>query len=208
MKLACGVNLPARLVIIKSTEMYSNGEFVEYSSLDIMQMMGRAGRPQFDNMGVAIIMTKDEKKEKYENLICGEEIIESSLHQNLIEHFNAEIVLETITNTKSAIEWLKSTFLAIRLSKNPEYYKILNSRETRSVQQLLESLVSQTVDTLSKYKLIRAISGRLEKSNLGETMAKFYLKLNAMKEIVAMKLPASIKSIIETISRVKIFAEN
>lgn len=40
--LACGVNLPAHLVIIKSTEGYSDAGFSEYSELDIFQMMGRA----------------------------------------------------------------------------------------------------------------------------------------------------------------------
>jgi ATP-dependent DNA helicase HFM1/MER3 len=40
--LACGVNLPAHLVIIKSTKMYSSTGFTEYSELDILQMIGRA----------------------------------------------------------------------------------------------------------------------------------------------------------------------
>jgi ATP-dependent DNA helicase HFM1/MER3 len=44
--LAVGVNLPAHLVIIKGTVMYNGKEMTEYSELDIMQMLGRAGRPQ------------------------------------------------------------------------------------------------------------------------------------------------------------------
>jgi ATP-dependent DNA helicase HFM1/MER3 len=51
-----------------------------------MQMLGRAGRPQFDDSGVAVIMTRKEKKEKYEKLMCGKEKLESCLHLNLIEH--------------------------------------------------------------------------------------------------------------------------
>ncbi|KII66859.1 hypothetical protein RF11_05992 [Thelohanellus kitauei] len=41
------VNLPAHLVIIKSTFQYVNGKIEEYSSTQINQMIGRAGRPQF-----------------------------------------------------------------------------------------------------------------------------------------------------------------
>lgn len=41
-----GVNLPAHLVVIKSTMHYSGGMFEEYSETDILQMIGRAGRPQ------------------------------------------------------------------------------------------------------------------------------------------------------------------
>ena len=44
--LAIGVNFPAHLVIIKSTMCYSNQSFVEYSATQILQMIGRAGRPQ------------------------------------------------------------------------------------------------------------------------------------------------------------------
>ena len=40
--LAVGVNLPAHTVIIKGVETWDNGEWHEYSDLDIMQMMGRA----------------------------------------------------------------------------------------------------------------------------------------------------------------------
>ena len=48
--LAWGVNLPAHTVIIKGTQLYDpqKGSFVELSMLDVMQMFGRAGRPQFD----------------------------------------------------------------------------------------------------------------------------------------------------------------
>lgn len=40
------VNLPAHLVIIKSTAHYVMGVFQEYSETQILQMIGRAGRPQ------------------------------------------------------------------------------------------------------------------------------------------------------------------
>lgn len=41
-----GVNLPAHLVVIKSTMHYVGGSCEEYSEMDILQMIGRAGRPQ------------------------------------------------------------------------------------------------------------------------------------------------------------------
>ncbi|KAM6500407.1 Sec63 Brl domain containing protein [Amanita muscaria] len=40
--LAVGVNLPAHTVVIKGVHLYQNGANVEYSDLDIMQMIGRA----------------------------------------------------------------------------------------------------------------------------------------------------------------------
>lgn len=55
--LAMGVNLPAHLVVIKSTKYYANGEYKDYSASMLFQMIGRAGRPQFDTSAVAVIMT-------------------------------------------------------------------------------------------------------------------------------------------------------
>lgn len=51
--LAWGVNLPARTVIIKGTQVYSpeEGRWIELSLQDVMQMLGRAGRPRFDDRG-------------------------------------------------------------------------------------------------------------------------------------------------------------
>ncbi len=51
--LAWGVNLPAHRVIIKGTQIYNpvKGAWDELSPQDVMQMMGRAGRPAFDSFG-------------------------------------------------------------------------------------------------------------------------------------------------------------
>lgn len=57
--LAWGVNLPAHTVIIKGTQVYNpqKGAWDELSALDVMQMFGRAGRPQYDKYGEGIIIT-------------------------------------------------------------------------------------------------------------------------------------------------------
>ena len=67
--LAQGVNLPARLVVIKSTYSY-RGEvgYTEYSAIEIDQMMGRAGRVGLETEGIAVIMTEHEKV-KYVKLL-------------------------------------------------------------------------------------------------------------------------------------------
>jgi ATP-dependent DNA helicase HFM1/MER3 len=65
--LAMGVNLPAHLVIIKATQQYIGGAYKDYTETQILQMIGRAGRPQFDTSAVAIIMTKE--SQRYQHLI-------------------------------------------------------------------------------------------------------------------------------------------
>ena len=56
--LAWGVNFPAHLVIIKGTEYYDckSLRYVDMPITDVLQMMGRAGRPQFDKQGIAVVM--------------------------------------------------------------------------------------------------------------------------------------------------------
>jgi ATP-dependent DNA helicase HFM1/MER3 len=75
------------------------------SELDIQQMIGRAGRPQFDDSAVAVILTNSDKKQKYLKMVTGGRDLESRLHENLIEHLNAEIVLQSINNSDEAISW-------------------------------------------------------------------------------------------------------
>jgi activating signal cointegrator complex subunit 3 len=65
--LAWGVNLPAHLVIIKGTE-YFDGKtkrYVDMPITDVLQMMGRAGRPQYDTSGTAVILVHSPKKPFY-----------------------------------------------------------------------------------------------------------------------------------------------
>lgn len=77
--LAVGVNLPCHMVIIKNTITWTNNGVKEYSDLDVMQMLGRAGRPQFDDSAVAVIMTALHKKDIYEKMMAGQEVLESRL---------------------------------------------------------------------------------------------------------------------------------
>ena len=65
--LAWGVNLPARLVIVKGTEFYDGkvSRYVDYPLTDVLQMIGRAGRPGFDTEGKAVVMVETSKKNFY-----------------------------------------------------------------------------------------------------------------------------------------------
>ena len=65
--LAWGVNLPAHTVIIKGTQLYDSqkGQFTDVGLLDVQQIFGRAGRPQFDVSGEGIIITTHPKLADY-----------------------------------------------------------------------------------------------------------------------------------------------
>jgi len=60
--LAYGVNLPAKYVIIAGLSNYLPDRVVELSDVDVVQMIGRAGRPEFDVVGYAYIIYAEEER--------------------------------------------------------------------------------------------------------------------------------------------------
>jgi replicative superfamily II helicase len=50
----------------------------------MLQMIGRAGRPQYDCSGTAVIMTTKDQCEFYEKMVAGQEIIESRQVMNVM----------------------------------------------------------------------------------------------------------------------------
>uniref|UniRef100_A0A8B7TLC0 DNA 3'-5' helicase n=2 Tax=Castor canadensis TaxID=51338 RepID=A0A8B7TLC0_CASCN len=153
--LAMGVNLPAHLVVIKSTMHYAGGMFEEYSETDILQMIGRAGRPQFDTTATAVIMTRLSTREKYVQMLACNDTIESSLHRHLIEHLNAEIALHTITDVNVALEWIRSTLLYIRALKNPSHYGFTSGLNKDGIEAKLQELCLKNLNDLSSLDLIK-----------------------------------------------------
>ncbi|KAF8643832.1 hypothetical protein AX16_008849 [Volvariella volvacea WC 439] len=174
--LAVGVNLPAHLVVIHGVHTFQNNASVEYSDLDVMQMLGRAGRPQFDTEGIALILCETALEGKYQALIQGVTTLESTLHLNLPEHLNSEIALGTITNTISAKKWLRETFLFQRIRRNPYHYS-LQKDETQTWEERVDTLVTQSLEILKETQLVEGPGvdvgeGDLHSTEFGDVMSK------------------------------------
>ncbi|KAG2204812.1 hypothetical protein INT47_004087 [Mucor saturninus] len=198
--LAVGVNLPAHLVIIKSTQGYQNGTLSEYTDIDTLQMIGRAGRPGLDTSGTIVIMTTSQMETRYRSLIAGGTNLESRLHENLIEHLLSEICLSTITNMSTALTWLQSTFLYVRLSKNPTHYK-LNRTENMSIDVILKEICVKDLELLERHNLIEKQSNFLLKPTpYGLIMDKYYVKFLTMIKIMEAENPTSVKDTLNLIS--------
>ncbi len=191
--LAAGVNLPAHLVIIKGTLQYGPHGYQEYSEVDIFQMMGRAGRPQFDSFGVAVIITDHTRESHYANLCEGGAPIESKLHKNLIEHLNSEIVLGTIVDHQTAVQWLKSTYLYVRMTENPSFYEM----DRNDVNAKLNSALAKDIERLLEAKLVQSTKGSFFRGSLyGAIMTKFCVKLETMTEFFSLKPNPEASSIV------------
>ncbi|RCH79375.1 Sec63, partial [Rhizopus stolonifer] len=198
------INLPAHLVIIKSTLGYQNGALTEYSDIDILQMIGRAGRLGLDTSGSAVIMTTNQMRQRYSSLVSGTTNLESRLHENLVEHLLSEVCLGTITNTLTAIHWLKSTFLYVRTSQNPIHYNLQQSIGTASdiaPDTVLQNICVKQLKSLESNCLIENQNdSSLKATNYGLIMDKYYIKFPTMIKIINMKKFGSVKDMLKLVS--------
>lgn len=186
--LAWGVNLPAHAVIIKGTQIYdpSKGRWAELSPLDVQQMLGRAGRPQYDSEGEGIIMTAHSELQYYLSLMNLQLPVESQLIKSLPDHLNAEIVLGTVQTITEAVDWLSYSFLYVRMLQNPELYGIFEPEKTMKEDPTLKrrrlDLAHTAACILEKSHLIRydRKSGALQPTPMGRIASQFYLTHTSM----------------------------
>ncbi|KAF8156619.1 Sec63 Brl domain-containing protein [Crassisporium funariophilum] len=184
--LAWGVNLPAHTVIIKGTQIYNpeKGRWVELSSQDVLQMLGRAGRPQYDTFGEGIIITNHSELQYYLSLLNQQLPIESQFVSKLADNLNAEIVLGTIRNRDEAVQWLGYTYLYVRMLKSPALYGV-----GADYQEDDEGLIQKRADIahsaavlLEKCQLIKydRSTGRFTSTDLGRIASYYYVTYNSM----------------------------
>jgi len=187
--LAWGVNLPAHAVVIKGTDVYEpNKNMVDLSILDIQQIFGRAGRPQFDTSGEATLITKYDKVNYYLGLMTNTMDIESQFLKSIKEALNAEISLGTVSTIQEAKEWLKYTFFYIRLLRRPTNYKLeLKGKDQLSlkaeVEDYLQKILMDTVTQLNQLRLIRYDTKTmfLNSTDLGRIASNYYIKTETME---------------------------
>ena len=154
------------------------------------KLLGRAGRPQFDDFGIAIIMTSNQDRMYYENVTVEAEIVESTLQSILVEAICAEITQTVIEDISQAILWLKNTYFYVRVTKNPVFYGFQSHASTEMLENTLLNICRSALDDLSTAKIIqRDEMGYLIKA-LPEAfiMTRHLIRFKTMKLI--MNIPA------------------
>ncbi len=140
--LAAGVNLPARRVLVRDVKRWGDGMSRPLPVMEVRQMLGRAGRPKYDDYGEAWILCKgtdgweiaDDVSERY---FFGEiESISSKLASEpaLRTHLLSIISTGGLQHRGDIGDFFESTFLGFSISKN-----ILNER----IDEMLNWLVDE-----------------------------------------------------------------
>ena len=196
--LAAGVNLPARRVVISNINRYNAkvGANKPISVLEYKQLCGRAGRPQYDKFGEAIIVGNSNTDEIIDYYINGEpEPIESKITDDkaLRIHILSLIVttpgikkdeiLEFFLDTLGGLQSSKATIkfgidIALRFLLKEE---LLIKKGDRFVATEFGKKVSKLyIDPLTA-TLFRDYLKNLKLMNLKKYQRKFSILMNILK---------------------------
>ena len=176
--LAWGVNLPARCVVLRDTYHHDplEGE-VEMSHLDVLQMLGRAGRPGYDDTGYAHVICDADDASRYRRLLADGKAIESRRAASdeppgeLAVHLNAEIALGTVGDLDDIVDWLETTFYYVR------------AQRTDVPDGQLRRRLRSTLAWLTEHGFVERAGSELalEPTPLGRLASEFYLRLETAR---------------------------
>ncbi|KAJ6672242.1 DEXH-BOX ATP-DEPENDENT RNA HELICASE DEXH12-LIKE [Salix viminalis] len=152
-----------------------------------VQMLGRAGRPQYDSYGEGIIITGHSELQYYLSLMNQQLPIESQFVSKLADQLNAEIVLGSVQNAREACHWLGYTYLYVRMLRNPTLYGLAPDVLTKDItlEERRVDLFAQTTAVeihsaatiLDKNNLVKydKKSGYFQATDLGRIASYYYI---------------------------------
>lgn len=171
-------------MIIKGTEIYNpeKGGIVDLSILDVQQIFGRAGRPQFDSSGEASLITTYDAFPRYMDKLVRPVPIESNFVKQLTDHLNAEVVGGTVSTLKEAARWITYTYLYVRMLRNPLAYGISDDEKAEDpmLRKKCMDLVTSASKLLDATRMIRSNAGYLSSIDKGRVAANFYIQTESI----------------------------
>jgi helicase len=163
--LSAGVNLPARRVVIASIMRYDSefGRNLPISVLEYKQLCGRAGRPQYDTTGEAIIVS------------------ESGAHaEDLYDHYvlgNPEPIRSQLSSDSAIRFHLLSNIATVPGMKKHEIHDLFS--RTLFARQYREATVKLKVDSALEYleqeELVKLRNNRYIATEFGRRTSLLYI---------------------------------
>jgi helicase len=174
--LSTGVNLPARRVIINSFWRYSaiTGSSQPIKVMEYEQMRGRSGRPQYDDKGETIVITKSDEdvqfiKDRYFSPKSIEPITSKLASEPALRmHILGVVATGVVSTFDELFKFIKTTFYNFQ-------YKNEHS---------LEQKVIKIVDFLLESGFIRVINEKIEITSIGKRTALLYIDPLSSKRLL------------------------
>jgi len=162
--LAAGINLPAYRCLIRDTKRFYQGYGLTYIPvLGYQQMIGRAGRPQFDKEGEAILIAKNEREaeELFERYVCGEpeEIYSKLAIEPVLRVHVLALIAGGISGEKELYRFFSSTFYAYQFG------------ETEKIKEIIRNIVEELIE----WNFVFSAGMRLEATRIGKRVSELYI---------------------------------
>lgn len=176
---------------------------------DILQMVGRAGRPQFNDKGFACVYVEKTKKNFYRKYLNDPFPIESRLTTQLAEHLNAEINSGTIANKQNCMDYLTWTYWFRRITRNPLFYEI-PTNDSKAVQKHIVDMIDKICIELKNSGCIEIGDDNFElrPAFLGHLASFYYIQHKSIKYLASkLKEGLSIIQVLEILSHCEEYDE-
>lgn len=165
-----GVNLPSKTVVIRDTTRWTQNGPQPIPVFDYEQMSGRAGRPQYDDVGYSYLIAKtmDEAFNLEAYYVEGEiEQTNSKLVDNkdaIFKQIIAQIASSLSKNLDELTEFFSKTLYGYQMSNNPSMALFAQD----SIKFELES----AIEFLLQNRIIRATPEGLKTTDFGNLIAR------------------------------------
>ena len=173
--LAYGVDLPAYRAIIKDLRRYTMHGLSWIPVLDYMQMSGRAGRPNYDNEGQAVViaLTKSEKEKIEEKYLNGvpEDIYSKLAVEPVLRTYVLSLIAANFTTTKKQLfDFFDRTFYAHQFKDLRRLHAVISK-----VIELLDEweFIMRSGDDFSSANEIE--DEKLKATLMGKRVAELYI---------------------------------
>jgi len=165
-----GVNLPSKTVVIRDHTRWTNNGPQPIPVFDYEQMSGRAGRPQYDDVGYSYLIAKsmDEADNLQTYYVEGEiELTNSKLVDNkdaVYKQIIAQIASTLSKNLDELLEFFEKTLYGYQMMNNPSMALFAQDSIKFELENALEFLL--------KNGIIRATPEGLKTTEFGNLIAK------------------------------------
>jgi helicase len=172
--LAAGLSLPAFRVIIKTLKRYSGSWGMDWIPvLEYLQMAGRAGRPEYEAFGEAIVIAKNEKdqEEIHDRYVLGEpeEIYSKLAVEPVLRTYLLSLISSGIINDeKSMKDFFSKTFWASQF-KDFKKLELIMDKMLRLLEEWGFVTISGDKDSTG-FVTAASLVGQSEEKKLGATL--------------------------------------
>ena len=165
-----GVNLPSKYVVIRDHTRWTSNGPASIPVFDYEQMSGRAGRPQYDDVGYSYLVAKtmDEAFDLEARYVNGEiELTNSKLIDNkdaIYKQIIAQIASSLSKNLDDLNDFFGKTLYGIKMKNNPSMSMFAQDSLNWELESALEFLLQNGI--------IRATPEGLKTTDFGNLIAK------------------------------------